>query len=210
MLEKYHPLLMSVHTNHPRELTTEVRDALERLANPGIPLGNQSVLLRGVNDWWKREIPGAQASHVPRPAVLPLPVRPHQRLVAPPHLRRGRVDIIEGLRGHTTGYAVPQFVIDAPGGGGKVPVNPITSCARRPGDHSQLRRERLRVSRDREREPAVRAAARVPRRVSLLVSGCHSAQSLNSWQKSISPLLSLLFAPGRHTTLLLTQSKKTP
>ena len=91
MLKKHHPLFISIHTNHPRELTTEVRDALGRLADAGIPLGNQSVLLRGVNDSrGSPESPRPQAADVPRAAVLSLSVRPHQRLVPPPHLRRGR------------------------------------------------------------------------------------------------------------------------
>jgi lysine 2,3-aminomutase len=125
MLQKYHPLFISIHTNHPRELTTEVRTALERLANHGVPLGNQSVLLRGVNDE-----PDIMKSLVHK--LLMCRVRPYylyqcdliqgsSHLRAPVH--KG-IEIIEALRGHTTGYAVPQFVIDAPGGGGKVPVNP--------------------------------------------------------------------------------------
>lgn len=125
MLQKYHPLWMSVHANHPKELTVEVREALERLANHGIPLGNQSVLLRGVNDDVE-----TYKSLVHK--LLMCRVRPYylyqcDLIQGSSHLRtsvaRG-LEIIEGLRGHTTGYAVPQFVIDAPGGGGKVPVNP--------------------------------------------------------------------------------------
>jgi lysine 2,3-aminomutase len=125
MLQKYHPLWMSVHVNHPRELTLEVRAALERLSNHGIPLGNQSVLLAGVND----DIETMKAlTH----KLLICRVRPYylyqlDLIKGVSHLRvptaKG-VEIIEGLRGHTTGYAVPQFVIDAPGGGGKVPINP--------------------------------------------------------------------------------------
>ncbi|MFN0130162.1 MAG: KamA family radical SAM protein [Verrucomicrobiales bacterium] len=125
MLQKYHPLWMSVHANHPKELTAEVREALERLANHGIPLGNQSVLLRGVND----EVE-TYKSLVHK--LLICRVRPYylyqcDLIQGSSHLRtsvkRG-LEIIEGLRGHTSGYAVPQFVIDAPGGGGKVPINP--------------------------------------------------------------------------------------
>jgi lysine 2,3-aminomutase len=125
MLAQYHPLWMSVHANHPRELTTEVKAALERLADHGIPLGNQSVLLRGVND-----DPAVYKILVQK--LLRCRVRPYylyqcDLIKGSSHLRtsvaRG-IEIIEQLRGHTTGYAVPQFVIDAPGGGGKVPVNP--------------------------------------------------------------------------------------
>ena len=125
MLQKYHPLWMSVHVNHPRELTTEVKQALERLANHGVPLGNQSVLLRGVND---DELTMKTLVH----KLLRCRVRPYylyqcDLIKGSAHLRvpvsRG-IEIIENLRGHTTGYAVPQLVIDAPGGGGKVPINP--------------------------------------------------------------------------------------
>ena len=125
MLQKHHPLFLSIHTNHPRELTTEVRAGLERLANHGIPLGNQSVLLKGVND-----DPDIMKSLVHK--LLMCRVRPYylyqcDLIKGSSHLRtsvKKGLEIIESLRGHTTGYAVPQFVIDAPGGGGKVPVNP--------------------------------------------------------------------------------------
>jgi lysine 2,3-aminomutase len=125
MLQKFHPLWMSVHANHPAELTIEVKEALERLANHGIPLGNQSVLLRGVND-------DVETYKALVHKLLICRVRPYylyqcDLIQGSSHLRtsvaRG-IEIVESLRGHTTGYAVPQFVIDAPGGGGKVPVNP--------------------------------------------------------------------------------------
>lgn len=125
MLRKYHPLFISVHSNHPRELTTEVREALGRLADAGIPLGNQSVLLRHVND-----DPLVMRAHVQK--LLMCRVKPYylyqcDLIAGSSHLRasvRRGLEIMEQLRGHTTGYAVPQFVIDAPGGGGKVPINP--------------------------------------------------------------------------------------
>jgi lysine 2,3-aminomutase len=125
MLKQFHPLFMSVHTNHPRELTTEARAGLERLADAGIPLGNQSVLLRHVND----DIVTMKAL---TQKLLMCRVRPYyvyqcDLIAGSAHLRtsvRKGLEIMEGLRGHTTGYAVPQYVIDAPGGGGKVPVNP--------------------------------------------------------------------------------------
>jgi lysine 2,3-aminomutase len=125
MLQKYHPLWMSVHVNHPRELTSEVKQALGRLADHGVPLGNQSVLLAGVND----DIPTMRdLVH----KLLLCRVRPYylyqcDLIKGSSHLRSSvakGVEIIEALRGHTTGYGIPQFVIDAPGGGGKVPVNP--------------------------------------------------------------------------------------
>jgi lysine 2,3-aminomutase len=125
MLRKYHPLWMSIHTNHPKEATAEVREACGRLADAGIPLGNQTVLLRGVND----SVPVMKdLMH----RLLMMRVRPYyiyqcDLVKGTHHLRssvRKGIEIVEGLRGHTTGYAVPQFVIDAPGGGGKVPVAP--------------------------------------------------------------------------------------
>jgi len=125
MLRRYHPLWMSVHVNHPRELTVEVRDALGRLADAGIPLGNQSVLLAGVND-------DVDTMKELVQKLLMCRVRPYylyqcDLIRGSSHLRTSvakGVEIIEALRGFTSGYAVPQFVIDAPGGGGKVPINP--------------------------------------------------------------------------------------
>ncbi|MEA3186833.1 MAG: lysine 2,3-aminomutase [Chthoniobacter sp.] len=125
MLQKYHPLWMSVHANHPRELTTEVKQALERLANAGIPLGNQSVLLRGVND--DPETMRDLVQKLLRCRVRPYYLYQLDLITGSSHLKvpvsKG-IEIIESLRGHTTGYAIPQYVIDAPGGGGKVPINP--------------------------------------------------------------------------------------
>ena len=125
MLKKHHPLFISIHSNHPKELTSEVRDGLARLADAGIPLGNQSVLLRGIND-----SPEVQKALVHK--LLMCRARPYylyqcDLITGSSHIRTSvveGVDIIEKLRGHTTGYAVPQFVIDGPGGGGKIPINP--------------------------------------------------------------------------------------
>lgn len=125
ILEKHHPLFISIHTNHPRELTTEVRDGLKRLAKAGIQLGNQSVLLRGVND----SLP-VQAALLHK--LLMCHVKPYylyqcDLIQGSSHLRTSvqtGLDLIEKLRGHTTGYALPQYVLDAPGGGGKIPLNP--------------------------------------------------------------------------------------
>ena len=125
MLRKYHPLWMSIHCNHPKEATREVREACARLADAGIPLGNQSVLLRGVND-------DAAVMKELMHKLLMMRVRPYyiyqcDLVKGTHHLRtsvREGVRIIEALRGHTTGYAVPEYVIDAPGGGGKVPISP--------------------------------------------------------------------------------------
>ncbi len=125
MLKKHHPLFISIHSNHPRELTSEVRDALGRLADAGIPLGNQSVLLRGVND--SVEIQKTLVHKLLMCRVRPYYLYQCDLINGSSHLRTSvaeGVSIIEGLRGHTTGYAVPQFVIDGPGGGGKIPINP--------------------------------------------------------------------------------------
>lgn len=125
MLKKHHPLFISIHTNHPRELTTEVRDGLARLADAGIPLGNQSVLLRGVND--SVEVQKALVHKLLMCRVRPYYLYQCDLITGSSHLRTSvaeGVAIIEGLRGHTTGYAIPQFVIDGPGGGGKIPINP--------------------------------------------------------------------------------------
>ncbi|SPE51425.1 L-lysine 2,3-aminomutase [Verrucomicrobia bacterium] len=125
MFRKFHPLFISVHSNHPRELTTEVRDALGRLADAGIPLGNQSVLLRHVND--DPIVMLAQVQKLLMCRVKPYYIYQCDLIAGSAHLRtsvRRGLEIMESLRGHTSGYAVPQYVIDAPGGGGKVPVNP--------------------------------------------------------------------------------------
>ncbi len=125
ILRKYHPLFISIHANHPRELTTEVRDALGRLADAGIPLGNQSVLLKGVND--SVDVQRALLHKLLLCRVKPYYLYQCDLIKGSAHLRtpiRTGLEIIEGLRGHTTGYAIPQLVIDAPGGGGKIPINP--------------------------------------------------------------------------------------
>jgi len=125
MLQKYHPLFVSVHVNHPRELTLEVKEGLERLANHGIPLGNQSVLLKGVND--RPELMKALVHKLIQCRVRPYYLYHCDLIEGSAHLHvpvsKG-IEIMESLRGHTSGYAVPQYVIDAPGGGGKVPINP--------------------------------------------------------------------------------------
>ncbi|MPM63998.1 L-lysine 2,3-aminomutase [bioreactor metagenome] len=125
MLKKYHPIWLNTHFNHPNEITEEAKAACERMANAGIPLGNQSVLLRGVND----------CVHVMKDLVhglVKMRVRPYyiyqcDLSLGLEHFRtpvsKG-IEIIEGLRGHTSGYCVPTFVVDAPGGGGKTPVMP--------------------------------------------------------------------------------------
>jgi lysine 2,3-aminomutase len=134
MLKKFHPLFMSIHSNHPRELTTEVRDAVGRLADAGIPLGNQSVLLRHVND--DVTVMKALVQKLLMCRVKPYYLYQCDLISGSAHLRasvsRG-LEIMEQLRGHTTGYAVPTYVIDAPGGGGKVPLNPEYVLCRNAG-----------------------------------------------------------------------------
>ncbi len=125
MLQKYHPLWLNIHVNHPNEITAELEQACDKLTRAGIPLGNQSVLLAGVND----------NIHVQRDLVQKLVrirVRPYylyqcDLVEGAGHFRTpvGKgIEIMEGLRGHTSGFAVPTYVIDAPGGGGKIPVMP--------------------------------------------------------------------------------------
>jgi lysine 2,3-aminomutase len=125
MLQKYHPLWINIHINHPNEISQELAEACDRMTRAGIPLGNQSVLLAGVND----------CVHIQRELVQKttrIRVRPYylyqcDLVEGAGHFRtpvaKG-IEIIEGLRGHTSGYAVPQFIVDAPGGGGKIPVMP--------------------------------------------------------------------------------------
>ena len=134
MLKKYHPIWINTHFNHPNEVTAESRRACEMLANAGVPLGNQSVLLRGVND----------CVHVMKNLVhelVKMRVRPYyiyqcDLSMGLEHFRtpvsKG-IEIIEGLRGHTSGFCIPTFVVDAPGGGGKTPVMPQYVISQAPG-----------------------------------------------------------------------------
>jgi lysine 2,3-aminomutase len=125
MLKRYHPLWMSLHFTHPDELTPEVAEACGRLADAGIPLGSQTVLLKDVNDdidTMKTLMHGLLKNRV-KPYYLyqcdPISGSAHFRTP----VSKG-VELIRGLRGHTTGYAVPTFVVDAPNGGGKIPIAP--------------------------------------------------------------------------------------
>lgn len=125
LLKRYHPLWMSIHFTHTDELTPETAQACERLADVGIPLGSQTVLLKGINDdidTMKHLVHG----------LLRIRVKPYYLYQCDPIVGSGHfrtsvekgLEIIKGLRGHTTGYAVPTYVIDAPGGGGKIPLLP--------------------------------------------------------------------------------------
>ncbi len=125
MLKKYHPIYVNTHFNHPKEITLEAKEACEKLANAGISLGNQTVLLKGLNDC---PILMKRLVH----ELLMIRVKPYYIYQCDlskgiSHFRTSiskGIEIIENLRGHTTGFAVPTFVVDAPGGGGKIPVMP--------------------------------------------------------------------------------------
>ncbi len=125
MLKKYHPLWISIHFTHPDELTPEAQAACNQLADAGIPLGSQTVLLKGIND---RVETLKSLFH----GLLKVRVRPYYLYQCDPILGSAHfrttvakgLEMIEGLRGHTSGYAVPHYVIDAPGGGGKIPLLP--------------------------------------------------------------------------------------
>ncbi|ABO49279.1 L-lysine 2,3-aminomutase [Desulforamulus reducens MI-1] len=125
MLEKYHPVWINTHFNHPREITPASSAAVARLAKAGIPVNNQSVLLKGIND----------RAHIMKKLVqglLKIRIRPYYLYQCDlsegiGHFRTSvstGIEIMENLRGHTSGLAVPTYVIDAPGGGGKIPIGP--------------------------------------------------------------------------------------
>jgi len=125
MLQKFHPLWINIHINHPNEISQELAEACDRMTRAGIPLGNQSVLLAGVNDCV--HIQREMVQKMTRIRVRPYYLYQCDLVEGAGHFRtpvaKG-IEIIEGLRGHTSGYAVPQFIVDAPGGGGKIPVMP--------------------------------------------------------------------------------------
>jgi lysine 2,3-aminomutase len=134
LLDKHAPLWINTHFNHPRELTPEAAGCCEKLARLGIPLSNQTVLLAGVND-------DAATMKDLLQGLLRIRVRPYylyqcDRVVGADHLRTSvwkGVEIMESLRGHTSGLAVPTFVVDAPGGGGKIPLLPNYFVSAAPG-----------------------------------------------------------------------------
>jgi lysine 2,3-aminomutase len=125
MLQKYHPLWLNIHVNHSNEITLDLAEACDRLTRAGIPLGNQSVLLAGVNDnvHVQREL----VQNLVRIRVRPYYLYQCDLVEGAGHFRtpvaKG-IEIMEGLRGHTSGFAVPSYIVDAPGGGGKIPVLP--------------------------------------------------------------------------------------
>jgi len=125
ILRKYHPLWMSLHFTHPEECTPEAYRACNMLANAGIPLGSQTVLLKGIND----DVPTMKnlMHHLLKMRVRPYYLYQCDLITGSSHFRTSidkGLEIIRGLRGYTSGYAVPHYVIDAPGGGGKIPLMP--------------------------------------------------------------------------------------
>lgn len=145
IIKKYHPVWMSIHFTHPSEITSEVKEACERLADAGIPLGSQTVLLKGIND-------DVATMKDLMHELLKIRVRPYYLYQCDPisgsaHFRtpiEKGLEIIRGLRGYTSGYAVPTYVIDAPGGGGKVPLLP-EYYAGKEGDYVLLKNYRGKV-----------------------------------------------------------------
>ena len=133
MLKKYHPIWLNTHFNHPNEMTPEAQAAVAKLADAGIPLGNQTVLLRGVNDCV--HVMKKLMHELVKNRVRPYYIYQCDLSMGLEHFRtpvsKG-IEIIENLRGHTSGYAVPTFVVDAPGGGGKTPVMPTYVISQSP------------------------------------------------------------------------------
>ncbi|MBF0511908.1 MAG: KamA family radical SAM protein [Candidatus Omnitrophica bacterium] len=125
MFKKYSPVWMSVHFNHPKEITARVKQACNMIADAGIPMGSQTVLLRGIND--SPEVMKKLFHELLKLRVRPYYIYQCDPIVGSRHFRTSvatGINIMENLRGHTSGYAVPAYVIDGPGGGGKIPVNP--------------------------------------------------------------------------------------
>jgi lysine 2,3-aminomutase len=134
MLKKYHPLMISIHFTHPKEITERVKKACSELADSGIPLGSQTVLLKGIND--KPYIMKKLVQELLKIRVRPYYIYQCDLAMGTEHFRTSvatGIQIIEKLRGYTTGYAVPTFVVDAPGGGGKIPVEPTYLVSRGKG-----------------------------------------------------------------------------
>jgi lysine 2,3-aminomutase len=135
ILKKYQPVWMSIHFTHPDELSLETKAACNQLADSGIPLGSQTVLLKGIND-------NVETLKSLFHGLMKIRVRPYYLYQCDPilgssHFRTSvekGLEMIEGLRGHTSGYAVPHYVVDAPGGGGKIPLLPDYFQGRNKGE----------------------------------------------------------------------------
>lgn len=142
MLRTHHPFFVNTHFNHPKEITPEAREACERLVDHGIPVGNQAVLLRGVNS-------SVRCMRALMRALLTMRVKPYylfqgDTVIGTDHLRttvEAAIDIMDGMRGWMSGMAIPQLVLDAPGGGGKIPIGPayLRDCG---SEHVTLRNYR--------------------------------------------------------------------
>ena len=173
VLRQYHPLWVNTHFNHPRELTPAATKACDLLSRAGIPLNNQSVLLRGVND----DVPTMLALCT---GLMRLRVRPYYLYHCDPirgseHMRTSvwkGIEMMEHLRGHTSGLAVPTYVVDAPKGGGKIPVGPNYLLSMREGE-VWLRNYKNRVfqytfpNQDSEAEPSPQEQPAIPVTVEL-------------------------------------------
>jgi len=134
MLKKFHPLMISIHFTHPKEITDAVKKACDELADGGIPLGSQTVLLKGIND--KPYVMKKLVQELLKIRVRPYYIYQCDLAMGTGHFRTSiatGIQIIEKLRGHTTGYAVPAYVVDAPGGGGKIPLEPVYMISRGKG-----------------------------------------------------------------------------
>lgn len=134
ILGKYHPFFMSLHVSHARELTPDVKNAVDKLCRAGIPLGSQTVLLKGIND-------SAEVMKEMLHKLLTFRIRPYYLYQCDPvqgttHLRTSiakGMQILRKLRGFTSGYAIPTYVVDAPGGGGKIPIEPANVVSQKDG-----------------------------------------------------------------------------
>lgn len=134
VLAEFHPLWLNIHVNHPKEITPELGRALDKLSRAGVPLGNQAVLLNGVND--SPEVQMELVHKLVKNRVRPYYLYQCDLVQGAGHFRTPvsvGIEIMEALRGHTSGYAVPTYVIDAPGGGGKIPVMPNYVLSQSPG-----------------------------------------------------------------------------
>jgi len=134
MLKKFHPLMISIHFTHPKVISDAVKRACSELADGGIPLGSQTVLLKGIND--KPYIIKKLVQELLKIRVRPYYIYQCDLATGTEHFRTSvatGIQIIEKLRGHTTGYAIPTYVVDAPGGGGKIPIEPVYMISRGKG-----------------------------------------------------------------------------
>lgn len=134
LLARFHPLWLNIHVNHPKEITPEVSKACDMLSRSGIPLGNQSVLLAGIND--SVEVMRALSHKLVINRVRPYYLYQCDLVQGAGHFRTSvskGIEIVEGLRGHTSGYSIPTYVVDGPGGGGKIPLAPQYLLSQSPG-----------------------------------------------------------------------------